>query len=42
VVGFRFPKLLKRAIQIGVALALIACKVESSRAGVAGEALAEA
>ena len=41
-VGFGFPKLLKRAIQIGVTLALIACKVESSRAGDAGEGLAEA
>jgi hypothetical protein len=41
-VGFGFPKLLKRAIQIGVPLALIAYKVKTSRDGDAGEELAEA
>src|SRR5438045_5247701 len=32
-VGFGFPKLLKRAIQIGVPLALVAYKVKQSRDG---------
>jgi hypothetical protein len=32
-VGFGFPKLLKRAIQIGVPLALVAYKVKTSRGG---------
>ena len=32
-VGFGFPKLLRRAIQIGVPLALIAYKVKTSRDG---------
>jgi hypothetical protein len=32
-VGFGFPKVLKRAIQIGVPLALIAYKVKTSRDG---------
>ncbi|HEY2324781.1 MAG TPA: hypothetical protein VGJ82_18120 [Thermoanaerobaculia bacterium] len=41
-VGFGFPKLLKRAIQIGVPLALIAYKVKTSRDGDASEELAEA
>lgn len=40
-VGFGFPKLLKRAIQIGVPLALIAYKVKTSRDGHDGEAYAE-
>ena len=40
-VGFGFPKLLKRAIQIGVPLALLAYKVKTSRDGDEGDALAE-
>jgi hypothetical protein len=32
-IGFGFPKLLRRAIQIGVPLALIAYKVKTSRDG---------
>jgi len=40
-VGFGFPKILKRAIQIGVPLALIAYKVKMSRDGDESEALAE-
>ena len=40
-VGFGFPKLLKRAIQIGVPLALIAYKVKTSRDGDESEGVAE-
>ena len=40
-VGFGFPTLLKRAIQIGVPLALIAYKVKTSRDGHDVEAYAE-
>jgi len=40
-VGFGFPKLLKRAIQIGVPLALIAYKVKTSRDGHESEGFAE-
>ena len=40
-VGFGFPKLLKRAIQIGVPLALIAYKVKTSRDGDESEGYAE-
>ena len=40
-VGFGFPKLLKRAIQIGVPLALIAYKVKTSRDGHEVEGYAE-
>ena len=40
-VGFGFPKILKRAIQIGVPLALLAYKVKTSRDGDEGDALAE-
>ena len=39
-VGFGFPKLLKRAIQIGVPLALIAYKVKTSRDGDESESVA--
>ncbi|HEX3109240.1 MAG TPA: hypothetical protein VHU41_09110 [Thermoanaerobaculia bacterium] len=40
-VGFGFPKILKRAIQIGVPLALIAYKVKTSRDGDESEGFAE-
>jgi hypothetical protein len=40
-VGFGFPKLLKRAIQIGVPLALVAYKVKTSRDGHEVEGYAE-
>ena len=40
-VGFGFPKLLRRAIQIGVPLAMIAYKVKTSRDGDATEGYAE-
>ena len=40
-VGFGFPKLLKRAIQIGVPLALIAYKVKMSRDGHETDGFAE-
>ena len=40
-VGFGFPKLLRRAIQIGVPLALIAYKVKTSRDGQEVEGYAE-
>jgi hypothetical protein len=40
-VGFGFPKILKRAIQIGVPLALIAYKVKTSRDGHEVEGYAE-
>ena len=40
-VGFGFPKLLRRAIQIGVPLALIAYKVKTSRDGHEVEGYAE-
>ena len=35
-VGFGFPKALKRLIQIGVPLALVAYKVKKSRDGASG------
>ncbi|HEY2830091.1 MAG TPA: hypothetical protein VGJ88_08220 [Thermoanaerobaculia bacterium] len=40
-VGFGLPKLLKRAIQIGVPLALVAYKVKTSRDGHEVEGYAE-
>jgi hypothetical protein len=40
-VGFGLPKLLKRAIQIGVPLALVAYKVKTSRDGHEVEGFAE-
>jgi hypothetical protein len=40
-VGFGFPKILKRAIQIGVPLALVAYKVKTSRDGQEIEGYAE-
>ena len=40
-VGFGFPKILKRALQIGVPLALIAYKVKTSRDGHEIEGYAE-
>jgi hypothetical protein len=40
-VGFGFPKLLRRAIQIGVPLAVIAYKVKTSRDGHEVEGYAE-
>jgi len=40
-VGFGFPRILKRAIQIGVPLALIAYKVKMSRDGHETEGYAE-
>jgi hypothetical protein len=40
-IGFGFPKLLRRAIQVGVPLALIAYKVKTSRDGHEVEAYAE-
>ena len=40
-VGLGFPKLLRRAIQIGVPLALVAYKVKTSRDGHESEGFAE-